>query len=901
MKKNDLLLLAAVILYSYLFYQQYAGINFLLFNIGLISLLTAKNGLYKNLLNRAWWYTVAGSFFSSLCILLYGNTLSVIANIVSLSLVAAFSVERNSSLFFAAIHALYSYLASVIFMIKDWIRIQKSKINQPTAKSFKLFMFTIPFFVFLVFFFLYRESNPLFKNFTSQLNVDFITWAWIQFTFLGFILLYGYFYHRPLASLANRDLRAQSRLFRENFSTNNNTLWGININLSNELSTGIILFALLNILLLVVNVLDFQYVWLSHSLPEGMSFSESVHQGTDMLITSILLAVLIILIYFRGNLNFYTSGKTIRLLAYCWVAQNAFMILSTMLRNHLYIQEYSLTYKRIGVYVYLLLCLIGLVTTFIKIMQAKSNWYLFRANSWLFYAVLVLSAAFSWDRIITEFNLAHSKTLDRNYLIHLSSANTDQLIGGASMSIKEKDMNTQTLNSLHRKMFDFLELHDQKEWKSWNAEDQSVHANLLAMRNDPALSELWLFANGIHTLAPIRSFTKLKKLELADNQLDSLRELSSFPMLESLNLNSNNLHSIQKMPVLKNLSELTLSQNSLREYSALKNLPHLKKLDISHNIGQTLNSLPVLTELHTLDVSGNKLGHLSILRRFPNLHILKMNNIDKQTLETLPMLPGLTELELRNINLEGQDEKLICAISDLKNLKSLTLSSNNLQNLYMIPNELFTIRKNTEGLAAVLSKLPASVNYLDVSYNKITSLHGIETMPHLDSLDISSNELTDISSIEKCTSLEMLLLSRNRINSVEALHSLSKLKSLSLDNNNIQNVNALKSLTALNYLNLSANQISDTGPLAKLTNLTYLNLSGNENLTTLTPLEGLTNLKELDITNCNIPDLSPLYKLGKLEKLYCTLLDQAQLKALQQRLPGLKINDFGYDTSVSYR
>ena len=61
------------------------------------------------------------------------------------------------------------------------------------------------------------------------------------------------------------------------------------------------------------------------------------------------------LYYFRGRLNYHSKNKTLKLLAYVWIAQNIFMILSTAYRNNMYIEESGISYKKIGLYVYLML------------------------------------------------------------------------------------------------------------------------------------------------------------------------------------------------------------------------------------------------------------------------------------------------------------------------------------------------------------------------------------------------------------------------------------------------------------------------------------------------------------------------------------------------------------------
>ena len=67
-------------------------------------------------------------------------------------------------------------------------------------------------------------------------------------------------------------------------------------------------------------------------------------------------------------------------------------------------------------------------------------------------------------------------------------------------------------------------------------------------------------------------------------------------------------------------------------------------------------------------------------------------------------------------------------------------------------------------------------------------------------------------------------------------------------------------------LDLDSNQISDLTSLAELTNLKTLYLYGNQ-ITDLTPLAGLTGLTELDISCNQITDLSPLKGLTNLRLL----------------------------------
>jgi len=91
-------------------------------------------------------------------------------------------------------------------------------------------------------------------------------------------------------------------------------------------------------------------------------------------------------------------------------------------------------------------------------------------------------------------------------------------------------------------------------------------------------------------------------------------------------------------------------------------------------------------------------------------------------------------------------------------------------------------------------------------------------------------------------------------------------KEIILKYSNISDISPLAGLTNLKELNLWANKISDLTPLAGFTNLRNLELVDNK-ISDLTPLVGLTNLKILHLSKNNISDLTPLAGLINLEVL----------------------------------
>jgi hypothetical protein len=89
---------------------------------------------------------------------------------------------------------------------------------------------------------------------------------------------------------------------------------------------------------------------------------------------------------------------------------------------------------------------------------------------------------------------------------------------------------------------------------------------------------------------------------------------------------------------------------------------------------------------------------------------------------------------------------------------------------------------------------------------------------------------------------------------------------LHLGNNRISDISAISGLTHLTQLFLYANQISDISGLAELTDLAGLYLYGNQ-ITHISFLSGLTNLTVLRLDDNEISDISPLCELTSLMEL----------------------------------
>lgn len=363
---------------------------------------------------------------------------------------------------------------------------------------------------------MYNFANVVFKNLMNDVGMAlqnffelFFTWfSWQRFGFLlfGLFVTGGLLLKSEINNFSAIDISQHNDLARQRTDLNKwkQTHWfqllsllmgrfanGI-MALRNENITGVISLALLNILLLVINCIDIKYVWFDFKYSNDINLSNYVHEGAGMLIFSILLAMVLLLFFFRGNLNFYKKNKWLRFGAYAWLFQNAILVISVLFRDYYYIASMGLAYKRIGVLVFLLLVLFGLITVFIKIQQRKTSYYLFRVNAWFAILILVVSSCIHWDETIAEYNLARKEKvqLDVDFLLSLSDRtlpvlekNIDVLEkvlppdsisydgrGGTSL------INVRTI--LANRKIEFFQNQASYSWLSWNVADAYVKKNL---------------------------------------------------------------------------------------------------------------------------------------------------------------------------------------------------------------------------------------------------------------------------------------------------------------------------------------------------------------------------------------------------------------------------------------
>jgi hypothetical protein len=163
-----------------------------------------------------------------------------------------------------------------------------------------------------------------------------------------------------------------------------------------------------NVVFALQNGLDLAFLWTGAPLPEGMTLAEYAHRGAYPLIGTALLAGLFVLVTTRPG-TAMANSLLVRRLVYAWIAQNVFLVASTMLRTIDYIEAYLLTELRIEALIWMGLVALGLVLICLRLALGKTSAWLINANLLAASLVLLASAAIDYDRIAAGWNVRHAR------------------------------------------------------------------------------------------------------------------------------------------------------------------------------------------------------------------------------------------------------------------------------------------------------------------------------------------------------------------------------------------------------------------------------------------------------------------------------------------------------------
>lgn len=392
-----------------IFYQQGIGLNvsLLALIVWLLLFLTPMSAKQKD----AFRILSAWTFFAALSFAWYGDAFSFLALIMSLLVLALKSQYPSINIALYPFIWLINYAGFIFkfFSFRFWL---PEKIAGKDSFKKVLAMVLIPVFFVTVFLVVYAAASDTIYNFLSQVPFDFNFVQFFFLTALGFFLFFNLWFVFIPRYVVRINGQLDANFSIADRSECKRTLSFLEIDF--ERKSGEISLGLLNILL-VIFIIVYNYEQF-FSVASHTTLSDEIHQRVATIILSIVLAIGIIMFYFKSTFNFDPNALLLKRLAYLWIFLNGLLIISAFVKNAEYVSHFGLTYKRIGVYVFLSLSMIGLVMTFVKIYLKKTNTFLVTRMMKIFFVTLVIAASTDFSWIVTKYNLVMNKATDIEYL-----------------------------------------------------------------------------------------------------------------------------------------------------------------------------------------------------------------------------------------------------------------------------------------------------------------------------------------------------------------------------------------------------------------------------------------------------------------------------------------------------
>lgn len=305
----------------------------------------------------------------------------------------------------------------------------------------------------------------------------------------------------------------------------------------------------------------------------------------------------------------------------------------------------------------------------------------------------------------------------------------------------------------------------------------------------------------------------LKYLNISGNDVDILEALRLLQSeIEILDASKNSIYTkeiaLSDINNFNNLKFLNLSHLGLWDIGddSFQNMLNLTTLDISNNLLKTIkeNWFKSNTKLENVYLQKNFIKKIdcaafSLIKRGINMHISFDDVIEINT----SCLENSIKIDLNNENkiiFHGNGLKLNCTKVDFKQLKSIKLSGNQLENT----NE-------------IIEALGTSVEKMDVSRNFIGALK-VETFEKFDNLQYLNLSSTNLSNFGFPTfyhqnKLLSLDLSNNNLMKVDftlLMRNFHSLITLKMEGNNLTEINTIIPLNfpQLTFLGISKNRFS---------------------------------------------------------------------------------------------
>ncbi|KQR93739.1 beta-carotene 15,15'-monooxygenase [Chryseobacterium sp. Leaf180] len=400
-----------------LFYDQNLGLNLGILAV-IFSLLTFIK-THSESRTKSFYFFLATSVFSAIAFAWYGDFSSFAAVALSLMAFGFRAREKRLNILMLLPVALINAFTFICraFNFERWL--PKTKTSHALQKI--LAFVAIPLCFVVIFFWVYASGSSHFLNVFTGYKLNLNLWQLIVISVLGFFISFNYWNFS-----VEKQIYKQHSFFKidlDNSSKNQKPTFSF-LDAKFERMSGFISLLCLNILL-VVFILTFNYEQFIETQKTTVQLGEETHDRVNAVILSIVMAILVIMFYFKGGFNFDKKASGLRIVAKIWIFLNGILIISAFLKNAEYIENMGLTYKKLGVYAFLFLSFIGLIFTFIKIQKKYANAFLVNKMTGYFYGTLLVCSFVNWGSLITSEN---ARRKDFAFEYHLRAVSFNEAV-----------------------------------------------------------------------------------------------------------------------------------------------------------------------------------------------------------------------------------------------------------------------------------------------------------------------------------------------------------------------------------------------------------------------------------------------------------------------------------------
>lgn len=398
--------------FIFLFYNQDIGLN-----AGIIALLgwfLICMETVKDINKKEFWLLSVSIFVSAFSFSWYGDAFSFFAMFVSIIVLGFQSQYPKINILLYPLLWFLNYAGFIFkfFSFRYWL---PKRIAGNNFFKKMLALVVIPSFFVFIFITIYAIGSDTFYSFLEKIPLNFNLLQIMFLACLGFFLFFNLWF-----------------VFIPKFFIKINTQLGVNFSTGKQMNlrptfsfleidferkSGEITLVLLNILLVFfIAVYNYEQFF---SMAQTVTLSDEIHQRVATIIFSIIMAIGVIMFYFKSSFNFDTKAALLRKLSYIWVLLNALLIMSAFIKNAEYVSVFGLTFKRIGVFIFLGLSLIGLFFTYVKLHLQKTNIFLLNRMLRVFFVTFIMTSWINFSWIVTKYNIAFHKNSDTEYLKRL--------------------------------------------------------------------------------------------------------------------------------------------------------------------------------------------------------------------------------------------------------------------------------------------------------------------------------------------------------------------------------------------------------------------------------------------------------------------------------------------------